>query len=157
LISKTGLHSIRALTLLAELPAGRCAGAASVARRIGAPGNYLGKLLQALTREGLVESQKGMGGGFRLARGAAEITLLDVVRTTDPVERLPQCFLGRPSCSEDDPCAVHQRWASLRDAYLDLLAKTTLADLARHGSFVESLAGSGPSVPLPLTAKKQKT
>jgi Rrf2 family protein len=132
LISKTGLHSIRALALLAELPAGRCAGAAKVASRIGAPGNYLGKLLHALTRQGLVVSRKGTGGGFRLARDASEISLLDVVRTTDPVERLPHCFLGRPRCSEDDPCAVHQRWASLRDAYLDLLAKTSLADLARH-------------------------
>ena len=152
MISKTGLHSIRALAILADLPPGRCAGAAAVARRIGAPGNYLGKLLHALTREGLLESQKGMGGGFRLARDAAEITLLDVIRPTDGVDRLPQCFLGRPSCSETDPCPVHQRWAALRDAYLGLLAETTLADLVRHGSFLDSLAGAGVSTVVPLDA-----
>ena len=85
-----------------------------------------------------------------MARDAAEITLLDVVRPTDGVDKLPTCFLGRPSCSEDDPCPVHQRWAALRDAYLDLLAKTTLADLVHHGSFLDSLAGADVPAMAPL-------
>ena len=54
MISKTGLHAVRAILALARLRDGEFAGAASVAREIGAPQNYLGKLLQTLARCGLV-------------------------------------------------------------------------------------------------------
>src|SRR5262245_8511000 len=79
MISKTGLHAVRGMLALSRLPEGAYAGAASVAREIGAPQNYLGKLLQNLARYGLVESQKGIGGGFRLAKNAKHVTLFDIV------------------------------------------------------------------------------
>jgi DNA-binding IscR family transcriptional regulator len=68
MLSKTGLHAVRALVALARLPEGCYAGAARIAQDIGAPQNYLSKLLKALAEEGLVESQKGLGrrrGGSR--------------------------------------------------------------------------------------------
>jgi Rrf2 family protein len=132
-ITKTGLHAIRAVVALAKLPEGTYAGAARVAKEIGAPQNYLGKLLQGLSYEGLVESQKGLGGGFRLARAPRRITLFDVV---DPIEHLSRwsgCILGRPECSEADPCAIHNKWKAVRGAYLHLLQSTTIADLVKHG------------------------
>lgn len=55
MISKTALQAIQALAFLAEQPEGRFEGAATIAEKIGARGNYLGKLLQAMTHEGLVE------------------------------------------------------------------------------------------------------
>ena len=70
MLSKTGLHAVRAIVALARLPGGAYAGAGRIAQEISAPQNYLGKLLQSLADEGLVESQKGLGGGFRLARSA---------------------------------------------------------------------------------------
>jgi DNA-binding IscR family transcriptional regulator len=66
MIAKTGMHAVRAMVARARLPAGTYAW---VAQEIGAPQNYLGKLLQTLAHEGLVQSQKGLGGGFCLARG----------------------------------------------------------------------------------------
>ena len=59
MISKTGIHAVRAVVALSELPEGAFAGAADIASRIGAPPNYLGKLLKNLAGEGLLESQKG--------------------------------------------------------------------------------------------------
>src|SRR5262249_62365885 len=118
MLSKTGLHAVRAMVALARLPAGTYAGAARIARDIGAPQNYLGKLLKALAEEGLVESQKGLGGGFRLVRDPKHISLLDVVEPIEHVTRWSGCILGRPECSEADPCAIHDRWKSGRDAYL---------------------------------------
>lgn len=134
MIGKTGLHAVRALALLAGLPEGRRAGATVIAERIGAPPNYLGKLLRGMVREGLVDSQKGPGGGFRLAREAGRIRLLDVLESIEPISRWNGCFLGRPGCSEDAPCAVHSRWKSLRDEYLGLLAQTTIADLVTRAA-----------------------
>ncbi|HZU38934.1 MAG TPA: Rrf2 family transcriptional regulator [Gemmataceae bacterium] len=133
MLSKTGLHAVRAMVALARLSDGTYAGAARIAREIGAPQNYLGKLLKALAREGLVESQKGLGGGFRLARAADAISLLDVVEPIEHVSRWSGCILGRPECSEVQPCAIHHRWKTVRNAYLQMLTKTTIAELVTRG------------------------
>jgi Rrf2 family transcriptional regulator, iron-sulfur cluster assembly transcription factor len=130
MISKTGIHAIRALATLAELPGGVYAGAAEVAEEIGAPRNYLGKLLKLLADEGLVESQKGKGGGFRLARDAATVSVFEVIDPIEKVSRWNGCFLGRGRCSDSSPCAVHERWGKVRDQYLEFLKETKLADLA---------------------------
>jgi len=121
------------MVALARLSDGTYAGAARIAREIGAPQNYLGKLLKALAREGLVESQKGLGGGFRLARAADAISLLDVVEPIEHVSRWSGCILGRPECSEVQPCAIHHRWKTVRNAYLQMLTKTTIAELVTRG------------------------
>ena len=130
MISKTGIHATLALTFLAELPSGEFAGAGVIAREIGAPQNYLGKLLNNLASSGLVHSQKGFGGGFRLARPAAKISVFDIVEPIDHISRWGNCFLGRGKCSDSNPCAVHNNWKDIRERYLGFLKTTTLADLA---------------------------
>jgi Rrf2 family iron-sulfur cluster assembly transcriptional regulator len=132
MISKTGIHAVTAVTALAELGEGVFAGAAEIADRIGAPRNYLGKLLKTLADQGLLESQKGKGGGFRLARDADRISLLEIMEPMEHVSRWGGCFLGRPRCSDDAPCAVHQRWSMVRESYLQFLRQTTVADLTHR-------------------------
>jgi Rrf2 family protein len=132
-LTKTALHTIRALVVLARLPEDSYAGAGAIAREIGAPQNYLAKLLQHMAHEGLVVSQKGLGGGFRLARDSGSITLLDVVEPIEQVSRWSGCILGHARCVDDEPCALHERWKKVRGAYLQLLRQTTLADLAARG------------------------
>jgi Rrf2 family protein len=134
MLSKTALHALRAMTALAELPDNSYAGAVDIAEAIQAPRNYLGKLLQSLAAAGLVESQKGKGGGFRLARPPATISVFDVVEPIDHVSRWEGCFMGRSQCSSENSCAVHNRWQAVRDPYLAFLRGTTLADLARQPS-----------------------
>jgi Rrf2 family protein len=133
MLSKTGLHAVRAIVALARLPEGAYGGAARIALEIGAPQNYLGKLLKALAAQGLLESQKGLGGGFRLARDPREISLLDVVEPIEHISRWSGCILGRPECSEREPCAIHNRWKAVRDAYLRMLRRTTIAELVAKG------------------------
>lgn len=133
MISRTGRHAVLALASMANQPGSRLFGAAAIAREIGAPRNYLGKLLRPLTQEGLVKSQKGKGGGFRLARPADEITLFDVVEPIEEVSRWEGCFLGRNKCTGKTPCALHNRWKGLRASYLKFLKSTTVADVAREG------------------------
>jgi len=143
-VTQTGLQAIWALVNLAEAPDGAFVGSREVARTIGAPPNYLSKQLQILAREGLVLSQRGSGGGFRLARSPAKITLLDVLAPIDQVHRWDRCVLGLGECSDEAPCLVHDRWAPVRGAYLTLLSELTIADLVGHGSrlMLDRLAGS---------------
>jgi len=120
------------MAILASLPKGHCAGAAAVASRIDAPPNYLGKLLQTLARKEVITSQRGLGGGYRLARDPRSIRLLDVIEPFEPLDRLDGCFFGLRECLDSDPCAVHHRWVELRRAYLEMLTETTIADLTRR-------------------------
>lgn len=132
MISRTGLHAVRALHALAELPERAFAGAQDIAARIGAPPNYLGKLLRTLALAGLLESQKGKGGGFRLARPPESISLFDVIDPIDHLSRWSGCFLGHATCSDDTPCAVHAEWSRVRRVYIRFLEKTSVADLGRQ-------------------------
>jgi Rrf2 family protein len=147
MISRTTLHGLRALIELATDPERRFAGASSLAPRIGAPPNYLGKLLQALARAGLVESRKGLGGGFRLAREPESIFLLDVVEAIEPSGRWKECFLGLPTCSDDAPCALHDHWKKVRDEYHGLLSRVTIAEVVERQGTLE---------PPPKRTKKTK-
>lgn len=138
MLSRTAVHAIRALSRLALLPEGSFAGALDLAKQIDAPRNYLGKLLQNIAVTGLVESKKGAGGGFRLARPAEKISLLDVVDPIDHVIKWERCILGQDICSNESPCALHPRWAKLREIYIELLSSTTIDDVARGEGSEES-------------------
>lgn len=140
MISKTGVHAVRALIALGRVPAGTFVGAAQIAREIDAPPNYLGKLMQGMIDAGLLQSQKGQGGGFRLAVAPQEIRLYDVL---EPIERLShwsRCILGRSACTDQQPCLMHNRWKRVRGAYLHMLQDTTIADLLRSGELDWRLA-----------------
>ena len=132
MISKTALHTLKAAVVLAQDPEQRYHGAGEIAKAIDAPANYLGKMLQTLARQGVLISQKGLGGGFKLARDPHEITLYEVVEGIDDLSRLSGCFLGRSKCSADHPCPLHQQWGRIRGNYLAMLNNFTLADLASH-------------------------
>lgn len=143
MLSRSGRHAVRALVVLAELPDGAYAGANSIAGRIGAPRNYLGKILQMLTRSGILTSQKGLGGGFRLARSPRAITLFDIVEPIEQMGRWDGCILGRESCSEEDPCGIHDSWKVVKEGYLRLLKQTTLSDLLSRYTQRENTGSKG--------------
>jgi Rrf2 family protein len=121
------------MVALARLPEGEYAAAAHVARSVGAPPNYLAKIFKTLAQDGLLVSQKGLGGGFRLARPPRKITLYDVVEPIEHLGRWSGCILGQRDCSEEHSCMIHEQWKRVRGSYLQMLAQTTIADLAVRG------------------------
>ncbi len=133
MLGQTSIHVIRALIWLAGQPVERYVGAAAIAEAVEAPQNYLGKLLQQFCEIGLLESQRGAGGGVRLALPADRITLLQIV---DPIEHLSQrrhCFMGQLCCGPQ-PCAYHQQWMKLHSDYVEFLESVTLAGLAQQNA-----------------------
>lgn len=131
MLTKTSKQIIKALVELAKLKEDEWLGAGAIAQRIKAPQNYLGKMLQNFAGIGLVVSQKGLGGGFRLARDPEKITPFDVVEPIENVSIWSGCALGLKKCSDVNPCAVHSQWKTVKEQYLSFLKKTTIASLVK--------------------------
>ncbi len=129
MLSRTSTQVIKAFIELAKLEKGEYEGAGAIAARIMAPRNYLGKMLQSMAGHGLVVSQKGTGGGFRLARPAHKITLYDIVEPIDNVTLWSECALGLKRCADSNPCVIHHRWKAVREVYYDFLKNTRISDL----------------------------
>lgn len=137
MLTRSGVHAMRAMVALAALPDGEYGGTSAVAAAAGVPRNYLAKLLSLLSRRGLVESQRGLGGGFRLSRSPDLISLHDVIESVEDIARWKACAFGEKACSDDHPCALHQKWGRVRDAYFSLLKNTSIADLAANRNVID--------------------
>ncbi len=132
MLSRTAQYAVRAALLMAAEP-DTYHGAAEIAERISAPPNYMGKMLKTLADSGVLESVRGSGGGFRLARPASQISIYDIVEPIDRVSRWTSCFLGLEACDPDHPCPIHPLWWPIRDQYFEMLKSRTVADLPVGG------------------------
>jgi Rrf2 family protein len=121
---------------LAQLQPGDTASAAQLAAYYDLPAPYLAKQLQALTKAGVLAASTGPRGGFRLARPAADITLLQIVEAVDGAARPYECreirqqgrgALSREECQ--DTCVLARKMAEAHDAWRRSLAGVSLADI----------------------------
>lgn len=129
-LSRSAGYAVLALSSM-EGPGGRRVQVKDVAAWIGAPVAYLSKVVQTLTRAGLVNAKRGVKGGVALARPATEITLAHVSEALDGEDCRCTCLLGLTECSDDRGCPVHAFWKEQREAIHAEVSRTTLADLAR--------------------------
>jgi Rrf2 family protein len=131
--------AVHCCVVLAVVPPDRALPAARLAEYHGVPAAYLAKHLQALARAGIVETTKGPRGGYRLARPAAGITILDVVEAVDGDEPAFRCTeirrRGPAAVSAREyrtACAIHVAMNRADDAWRRELQSTTVADLLRQ-------------------------
>ena len=134
MISKSSEYAIRALTYMAQQEAGTFHLAQDMARELSIPPAFLGKVLQPLVTRGILGSQRGRGGGFRLVRPMDEVFLAEIIATQENLERSRQCVLGQGSCSDQHSCPLHQEWRSRTDSFLEHLEHTSLSDLLTYRS-----------------------
>lgn len=106
MISQTAEYALRAIVYLAGQNAA-CT-TAQIAETTQVPAGYLAKVMQNLSRAGLVKSQRGLKGGFKLAHDPQALSLLAVVNAVDPIQRFPECPLGIPSHGRR-LCPLHHR------------------------------------------------
>lgn len=99
-----------------------------IAKVTQVPAPYLSKVLQPLIKARLVQSQRGLGGGFTLAKAPETITILQVINAVDPIERIETCPLGLDEHS-DTLCPLHKRLDDAVALIEDAFAKTTISEL----------------------------
>jgi Rrf2 family protein len=104
-----------------------------MAKATGIPANYLSKILHQLALAGVVESERGRSGGFTLAGPPSSVVLAAVVAPFEPQVQRTRCLLGLPQCSDSNPCGAHERWRTIKEASLEFLNHTTLADVIVDG------------------------
>jgi len=127
MFSQTVEYALRAVAHLAyEAPNPRTTEQVAEATRV--PPAYLSKVLQALSRGGIVKSQRGVGGGISLARPAEELTILEVVNAVEPIQRIKTCPLGLKSHGVR-LCPLHRRIDDALATVEAAFATTTLAEV----------------------------
>jgi Rrf2 family protein len=138
-ISKTGEYALRAVVYIVTEGKGASMRANEIAEALSVPANYLSKTLHQLARAGILSSERGPRGGFRLARSPEDLSLADVLEPLDPTWLECGCLLGLPRCSEDHSCQLHERWKKVREPVRLFFQETTLAEVLRAPSAVPGI------------------
>lgn len=110
--------------------------AAQLAEVLGLPLPTVAKLLKRLTRAGLLVSERGGKGGYRLARGPASISLVDVITAIDGAPALTQCVSASGRCGIEATCETRGHWAVINRAVTNVLSGVNLTQLGSSGAIV---------------------
>ena len=105
-----------------------------IARELHIPQHFLARILQDLTRRGLLLSFKGRGGGFKLAQPADEIKLLEVVEAIEGGDFDKDCVLGLLECSEAAPCPIHFQWVAIKAEISRMLSEQSVKQLVEEAA-----------------------
>ncbi|MFQ5791312.1 MAG: RrF2 family transcriptional regulator [Acidobacteriota bacterium] len=131
-LSKKVDYGLMALMHLARYEAVASSSAREIAEAYDIPAGLLAKILQKLAQHGLVESQQGTKGGYRLARPAREIRAAQVIEAIDGSLSLAQCFTDQGTCLQFDKCNVKSPLQRLNDRVLHMMAGVTIAQMAQE-------------------------
>lgn len=93
--------------------------------------SYLEQLFGKLRRHALVESVRGPGGGYCLARKMSEVSVANIILAVDEPIDATQCH-GKENCQDDHRCMTHSLWAQLNERVFDFLESVTLHDLVQQ-------------------------
>ena len=137
MFSRTLEYALRAMAHLAmREPEAVTAAKLAVVTKVPAP--YLSKVLQQLRSHDLVLSQRGVGGGIRLARPADQITILDVTEAVDPIRRIQSCPLDLPGHGSQ-LCPLHRRMDDAIAQIETTFRRSTLAELVQENDGITAL------------------
>lgn len=104
---------------------------ADISKRQGISLSYLEQLFSRLRKNGLVDSARGPGGGYRLSRNASEICVADVITAVDEKVDAMRCD-GKGNCQDNGPCLTHELWCDLSDQILNFLKGIDLEQLVER-------------------------
>ena len=125
-------YGVVVMTQMAQDPPGVLT-APRIAGSLGLPQPTVAKLLNALTRGGLVTSQRGATGGYRLSRAPAEITVAAIIQALEGPIALTACVHGsEEQCEVESLCPMSGNWNRVNEAIHSALDGVTLADMTSH-------------------------
>lgn len=127
MFSKTCEYAIRAMIYIAsQSKQDKRVGINEIALAINSPSPFIGKILQDLVRQGLVQSAKGPHGGFYINSKSMKQSLADIVKAVDGDKLFSGCGIGLDYCSEKRPCPIHFEFKKLRKDIFEMLNNARL-------------------------------
>ncbi len=145
-LTRRGDYAVRAMIALAAPDGPPLRSVPRIADRMGIPPRFLPQVMRDLVAAGLVGSETGRTGGYRLAQPAGTITLLEVVEAIEGDTRRLTCVLRGGPCGRDGFCAVHATFAGVQEAVRAQLGQVTLASVAETFA---SFPPGDPRLPTP--------
>ena len=130
-LTRAADYAIRVMIHLAAFAPGTRASRAELAAASECPEQFLSKVLQSLTRAGLVVSHRGNTGGFELAPAHRAATVLDIVEAVEGPIHLNVCLGSDDECSRQEWCPAYAIWNEAQSALTDVLRKANIGELAR--------------------------
>ncbi len=131
-LSTKGRYAVMAMTDLAGQGGSRAVALAEIAQRQEISLPYLEQIFARLRRSGVVESVRGPGGGYRLARTAAETSVADVINAVDEPLRVTRCNKGETGCMKRGArCSAHALWDEMGRQIEGYLASVSLEDVVQ--------------------------
>lgn len=148
-LSRTVDYMVRCVLYLAQRGAGATADRQSIVAATGVPDLYFRKIVQELSRAGVVRTTRGPRGGYALAVRPEELSLLRVVEIGNGEICLNECALNPDSCRRSGTCSVHPVWQELRQDVRERLGAVTFAQLVQRsaGLAPAGTAAAGGSTP----------
>jgi Rrf2 family iron-sulfur cluster assembly transcriptional regulator len=132
MFSKSCEYAIRAaIYIAAESSEDSKVGIKDICDHIEAPKHFTAKILQVLTKNKIVSSQKGVNGGFYIDKKQGEKQLIEIVVAIDGNILFTGCGLGLKECSETEPCPLHDKFKSIRSGIKKMMEDATIGSMAK--------------------------
>ena len=131
-LTKKADYGLIALRHLAVNTTNGSASAKEIAECYGIPLPLLAKILQTLTKTGLLQSLAGTNGGYRLARTPETISAFEVIRAIDGPVILTACFTAHGECDQSERCTVREPLRKIHEGIVSLLSTISIADMSHH-------------------------
>jgi Rrf2 family protein len=132
MFSKACEYAIRAVLYIAiKSTDGQRLGLREIAKEVDSPVPFTAKILQTLSREGLISSNKGPNGGFYIRPKSKPIPLSAIVLAIDGTDTLHNCAIGLKECSDRFPCPIHDQVKAYKDSLRRAMNGKTIQQMAR--------------------------
>jgi Rrf2 family protein len=128
--SKSFGYAVRSMMYLSSRQGDRTyVQAEEISKELGIPRHFLSKVLKALTKEGILHSNKGPFGGFALNEKSLQMPLLSLVSPTKALPNLHACALKAKHCDGSNPCPLHEQSSAIRKEIIRVLTETNVGQL----------------------------
>ena len=131
-ITRATEYAVRAIIFLAQQPKDDIVLKKDICRTQEVTPAFLTKIFQPLIKAGIVNSQRGVGGGFLLAKDPSEINMLDILEAEEGKLKLNHCLIDTDFCQRDAYCAAHGVWYNAQLEMSEVLKRYSIADLVQQ-------------------------
>jgi len=133
-LTRAADYAVRVMVHLATLPPEKRAFLPELAMATTAPESFLSKVMQALSRAGLITSRRGKAGGFAILQRGRDANMREVIEAIDGPISLNVCLNGGKVCERKSWCPAHPVWARAQRAMIEVLMSVTVSGMAAKGA-----------------------